>query len=253
MKTPKYFYRVTEAGEPIPGTLARLDKKPITGKWKEIKSVCCTEECGPVPEEPTAGYEITLNHFNNGYTEALEIVGIDDNVFSQPAPNQIILKAGKESAVIQFLLPATNSQDPDTIISMDEWNMGFIDYVDNEDGTWTVTAVVGTQYNLTMNLPAFVRVRCMLGEDVYVGIWNRYVFLNSFTESTEVVNDHSAATLRFYFPNGAPVGTYDIQFWWRDAIVDQEVAVSGQTYTMNSNTITGLAFDRIVIVPTPEP
>lgn len=253
MKTPKYFYRVTEAGEPIPGTLARLDKKPITGKWKEIKSVCCTPECGPVPEEPTAGYTITLQHFNNGYTEDLEIVAVDDNVFSQPAPNQIILKAGKESAVIEFTLPGTNSLDPDAIISMDEWNMGFIDYSDNGDGTWNVVAVVGTQYDLTMNLPAYVKVTNMLPEDVYVGIWNRYVFLPNTTPSTEVVHDHSAATLSFYFPAGAPVGTYDIQFWWRDSIVDQETAISGQSYSMNSNTITGLAFDRIVIVPTPEP
>jgi hypothetical protein len=42
MKTPKYFYRVTETGEPVPGTLARLKGKPDTGKWVEVKAVCCT-------------------------------------------------------------------------------------------------------------------------------------------------------------------------------------------------------------------
>jgi len=65
MKTPKYFYRVTERGEPIPGTLARLNKKPETGKWVEVKSVCCTPESIECPECPPVVPEVELWGFDS--------------------------------------------------------------------------------------------------------------------------------------------------------------------------------------------
>lgn len=41
MKNPKVYYRIDGQGNPIPGTLARLSKKPITGLWRELTNICC--------------------------------------------------------------------------------------------------------------------------------------------------------------------------------------------------------------------
>lgn len=42
---PKYFYRITNSGEPIPGTLVRLPALPKTGRWREVHNLCCEEPC----------------------------------------------------------------------------------------------------------------------------------------------------------------------------------------------------------------
>lgn len=48
----RYFYKVTEKGVPIAGTLATYYEKPKTGKWMEVKKNCCIEEvtCPECPE-----------------------------------------------------------------------------------------------------------------------------------------------------------------------------------------------------------
>lgn len=44
----KYFYRTDKNKNPIPGTLARLPKKPETGSWVEVTNTCCgSGSCEP--------------------------------------------------------------------------------------------------------------------------------------------------------------------------------------------------------------
>lgn len=41
MKANKYFYKIDNQGNPIPGTLARFNRKPKQGQWVEVANVCC--------------------------------------------------------------------------------------------------------------------------------------------------------------------------------------------------------------------
>ena len=56
----RFFYQLDYKNDPIPGTLARFNRKPVHGKWVEVANQCCPQpNCiEPEPEMQT----ITFNY-----------------------------------------------------------------------------------------------------------------------------------------------------------------------------------------------
>ena len=40
----KYYFKVNNLGNPILGSNISRYSKPVIGRWKEIKNICCAEE-----------------------------------------------------------------------------------------------------------------------------------------------------------------------------------------------------------------
>jgi hypothetical protein len=258
MKTPKYFYRVTESGEPVPGTLARLDKKPITGKWKEIKSVCCTEECGPV-EDTTAGDSFDLFIWSNGVQTAPTEIISATNSFSVVG-NTITLYNGKTSTIVDFKFPKVNGIEPYEQFNFGQgsYNMGILDYIeDPEDSNYWITKII-IEF-APYSVPAFAQPLASIYAESNLPIDD--IFITTGGDSSVRLFDgnykmlypyHSAITCFVEFM-ATPTINYDVNFWWQGVIVHTIANQSTQSLSFNSGVVTGAKFDKITIDPVPEP
>jgi len=254
MKTPKYFYRVTESGEPVPGTLARLDKKPITGKWKQIKSVCCTEACPDCePLDTTPGDTFSLRYWSNGVTEDVDVVSATNS--SSVVGNQITLYTGQTHTIAVIRVPNLYGYEPyeQLYYGQGAYNTSILDYAeDPEDSNyWLVTISIEfypyAPYDLLIERGVFVQNNLPI-DDVFVTIDSTVRLFNS--QYRVAYQEHSVITYRFEF-TAPPSTDYDIKFYWNNVLVHSVTNQSSQNLSIASTSITGFKFDKVTIDPSP--
>jgi hypothetical protein len=245
----KYFYRVDRQNHPIPGTLQKLNQIPTTGKWKQVPTdTCCDDLCPEPCPEPTAGETLALEVYSNGALTPIPILTASNSF--DIAGGVVTLNNGVLETQITFEVPDTYGENLEEQFSVNDYNISFMDF-SSAGGVFTVTAVVGLYGGGdTARLYQNVLVETDMNDDIYVSIEKRGVFLTGAPINPAFIPNYlNSATIRVEFP-GVPSGNYDILVYYQGVVVHSLLNNAGQITTFNSNTIPGLAYDKIEVITT---
>lgn len=107
----KYYYKINREGNPIAGSNISRFSKPVVGKWKEIKNVCCEEEFTNCSCD--FKYYVKIDFQGNPVNYTL----IKRSKRPEPEDERFLRLADNICCIAPVLMPVTTATPPPTVIA----------------------------------------------------------------------------------------------------------------------------------------